>query len=627
MADGEPIRLAQAPPFHLGMLKVTPATRQVEGGGARTLEPRVMQVLVVLAGARGAVVGRDELIARCWDGRIVGEGSINRVISMIRQLGAETGAFALETVTKVGYRLVEIGADPAAADTPPRPAAPPARRWAWLAAAAVLVLAGLSAAWFSARPGAEQNGRVAVARFETRQADPQLQSLAPAVGDAVVAALTRNGIDTAAQANGAAASAELQVTGALDRQGGDIAVDVQVQDRRSGLALASLHFQRPAAKADGLADQTAANLAASLDCALVDRRQSGRAMAPSVFALYLNTCDAIAHEGNMPRMLDSARRLAAAAPGLAIAQALYAIAQANAASEMSYRDADAEALRLGARQTAERALKLDAKTPKAYVALANSYPGGAAWAEREQNLLKARQIDPGLTPGQISYIGLLREVGRLREAHELAEQLVEARDPRTRNGALMQLIFLDAELEDLAHAREHLGLIQREEPDEATGITWLMASTWEPPGPGLEHLHALGPHGPYSPHTYACVVQFLDELAQRTERHARGLPDSCAAAPAERRIAMLAREGDLDGAYAEMAKAGPRDVFLGFLFAPTMRAFRADPRFLPLTARLGLLGYWKRSGHWPDFCLEPSRPYDCRAADAAGALSPASHGP
>jgi hypothetical protein len=29
---------------------------------------------------------------------------------------------------------------------------------------------------------------------------------------------------------------------------------------------------------------------------------------------------------------------------------------------------------------------------------------------------------------------------------------------------------------------------------------------------------------------------------------------------------------------------------------------RADPRFLPMVEKLGLMEYWQASGHGPDFC-------------------------
>jgi DNA-binding winged helix-turn-helix (wHTH) protein/tetratricopeptide (TPR) repeat protein len=102
--------LAHELPFQLGSIHVTPATRQVEGGGRSvTVEPRVMQVLVALARAGGGIVTRDELIDRCWDGRIVSDDAINRVLSRLRQRASEFGgaSFSVETIARVGYRLVE----------------------------------------------------------------------------------------------------------------------------------------------------------------------------------------------------------------------------------------------------------------------------------------------------------------------------------------------------------------------------------------------------------------------------------------------------------------------------------------------------------------------------------------
>jgi len=91
------------------MVKVEPSTRQLSAAGLHeTLEPRVMQALVALARANGNIVTRDELIERCWDGRIVTDDAINRVLSRIRQIGSGIGGgtFTVETITKVGYRLV-----------------------------------------------------------------------------------------------------------------------------------------------------------------------------------------------------------------------------------------------------------------------------------------------------------------------------------------------------------------------------------------------------------------------------------------------------------------------------------------------------------------------------------------
>jgi len=109
-ADQAPISvdLAGEPDFTLGALRVRPSLREVVDGGEReVLEPRVMQVLVVLARRRGQVVSRDQLIEACWAGRVVGEDAINRCIARVRRLAEAHGSFSIETIARVGYRLTE----------------------------------------------------------------------------------------------------------------------------------------------------------------------------------------------------------------------------------------------------------------------------------------------------------------------------------------------------------------------------------------------------------------------------------------------------------------------------------------------------------------------------------------
>jgi DNA-binding winged helix-turn-helix (wHTH) protein len=106
--DTRPVDLAHARPFRIGSVEVRPATREVLGGNRReVLEPRVMQVLVALADARGEILSRDDLIASCWEGRAVSDDAINRVLSRLRALARNFEDFQVETIIKVGYRLVE----------------------------------------------------------------------------------------------------------------------------------------------------------------------------------------------------------------------------------------------------------------------------------------------------------------------------------------------------------------------------------------------------------------------------------------------------------------------------------------------------------------------------------------
>ena len=151
--------LAHESPFTIGALRVEPAIRQVvAASGAETLEPRVMQVLVALARAEGRIVTREELLDWCWDGRIVTDDAINRVLSRIRQIaaGIGDGSFAVQTVTKVGYRLAEVSADdrnPAQSfDAAPPPARPIGRRRALVGGLAALAATGLAGGVLVGRP-------------------------------------------------------------------------------------------------------------------------------------------------------------------------------------------------------------------------------------------------------------------------------------------------------------------------------------------------------------------------------------------------------------------------------------------------------------------------------------------
>lgn len=104
------ILLAHEPVVRLGALDIDPARRRIlhDDGREEIVEPRVMQVLVALIRASGQILTRDELMASCWRGMVVGEDAINRVIGRLRRLagGLGAGVFELQTITKVGYRLV-----------------------------------------------------------------------------------------------------------------------------------------------------------------------------------------------------------------------------------------------------------------------------------------------------------------------------------------------------------------------------------------------------------------------------------------------------------------------------------------------------------------------------------------
>jgi DNA-binding winged helix-turn-helix (wHTH) protein len=109
--------LAAIADFALGDSTVSPSRRTLSGPrGTADLQPRMMQVLVVLAERPGHVVARETLFERCWGDVYVGDDSLNRVVAALRRLMADVGGgFEIETVPKTGYRLTDARREPAAA--------------------------------------------------------------------------------------------------------------------------------------------------------------------------------------------------------------------------------------------------------------------------------------------------------------------------------------------------------------------------------------------------------------------------------------------------------------------------------------------------------------------------------
>jgi DNA-binding winged helix-turn-helix (wHTH) protein/tetratricopeptide (TPR) repeat protein len=130
MQPADRVDLAHEPGFVLGRLTVRPAVRQLvrDDGEEEVLQHRVMQVLIALARVDGAIVTREQLTMSCWEGRVVGEDAINRILSRLRGVASSIGAgsFRIETITRIGYRLLREGQE-APADMPAE-AEPPAKR-------------------------------------------------------------------------------------------------------------------------------------------------------------------------------------------------------------------------------------------------------------------------------------------------------------------------------------------------------------------------------------------------------------------------------------------------------------------------------------------------------------------
>lgn len=198
-------------PFRVAEWHVDPASgRIVRDGKVIKLEPRVMDVLVYLAGRPGQVVTRDELEANVWAGRVISYDALTSTVQKLRKAFADDARQPriIETLSKKGYRLVAPVSPPDAPLTKEQssdntaPATPHGNRWirAGMFAAFIVVLAAL-AALLRQDPGQEPAGvagletlprSIAVLPFDNLSGDPAQDYFADGMTDDLITKLARN---------------------------------------------------------------------------------------------------------------------------------------------------------------------------------------------------------------------------------------------------------------------------------------------------------------------------------------------------------------------------------------------------------------------------------------------------
>ncbi|NEX94714.1 winged helix-turn-helix domain-containing protein, partial [Caulobacter sp. 17J65-9] len=155
------------PAFVLGAWRVFADRNEIEGpAGVVRLEPMAMRLLCLLAENAGRTVTRAEIVERLWDGRAVTHDAVTRQVAKLREAFGDDAREpqVVKTVPKIGFLLLvepqpirseAAGADPSSPG-PETQARPDRRRRLWGVAAAVLVVAaGVAAVGFSRRPSGE----------------------------------------------------------------------------------------------------------------------------------------------------------------------------------------------------------------------------------------------------------------------------------------------------------------------------------------------------------------------------------------------------------------------------------------------------------------------------------------
>jgi TolB-like protein/DNA-binding winged helix-turn-helix (wHTH) protein/Tfp pilus assembly protein PilF len=469
-AGSELIRLSDEPDFSMGGLEVQPSLREVRWGDRKEqLEPRVMQVLVTLARADGAVVSRDELIARCWDGRIVGEAAINRCIWKLRELADASGktSFQIETIPRVGYRLltggvtegtVEKKASTQNAIGAPRKEYGKIALYAAAIGGVVLIAAALVAflTWFrplSAPQTAARETSIAVLPFKNLSSDRNAGYLAAGVQDEILTRLakigslkviSRTSADQFANrsANIRQISRELGVANVLEgnvqKSGDNIRINVQLIGAATDEHLWAEDYDRKVGDLLSVESDVAGTIARVLAAKMTphERAEIGAKPTdnPRAYDLYLRAL--VFANKNEPTSLRTATQLLTEATRL---DPKFALAWSKLVRNEAYRHFgdNLATVRTGAAHAAlAKALALQPGLPEAQVAKGfylyygeMNYPA----AERQLRFVNARW--PNNTEAMEGLALVLRRLGKWKESADVFERLVRL-DPLSKSDLL-----------------------------------------------------------------------------------------------------------------------------------------------------------------------------------------------
>jgi DNA-binding winged helix-turn-helix (wHTH) protein/tetratricopeptide (TPR) repeat protein len=621
MADFDPviprerIDLAAEREFELGGMTVTPADCAVATNGERReVQPRVMQVLVALAKERPRVVSREKLVQLCWDGRIVGDDSVNRCVLALRNLAREftPAPFEIETVPRVGHSLVENGYSHRSGPSGER-----GRRTLLISGLAIMLaaIAGLllarSAAWPWPNPRAPTVVVIAGAN------DPASQALARDVSERLgsfqpihFSVLRLVGSERVARR-----SDLIVQVGRMVRDGRSGA-NLVLTTGRGNAILWSRNIEQPSAKAADLRQQVAVTAALLLDC-VDEAMASPDRLNEQTLKAYLGACVAIADPtDNSEKVVQTLQQVVAGAPrfGAAWAKLLYAEAGVFGSAAFT----EGQALKL--KRHIVEARRIEPDMAEAYIAEAILQPD-RNFVEKGRLLKTAVARNPNNASAHIEYAWFLGKVGLLDDAVLESRQAVRL-DPLSPH-------VHDAYVTDLAiagrldAARAALRESERLWPGSASALDsrYRFNLRFGDPREALRMLR----WGEVDYPGANIQTSFLEARIDPS-------PENVNRAIEQVRIVMRSYPEVIDGPLQTLAQFGRKDEVVDLLlkrphvdesdlissviFRPAFRDIHRDPRFIQVAEHLGLLKYWRTTNEWPDFCFQPDLPYDCKVEAA-----------
>lgn len=507
-----------------------------------------------------------------------------------------------------------------------------------LAAAGVAAVALVGVALMRAPsvPAAAANQRIAFFGYTVDGSDPSGAStaLAKSATDKMFQSLRAFRLDAAAPtetldtpkdkrfAKAAAVGARYAVSGEVRSEGAQSVLALRVEDVASHASLWEKSFSGPLNESVYLPAMAAKASNRTMLCIVAWRRPDHE--TPKFVQLVADACKdgGRVQDGieSVSEMVSKMRELTTVEPDFAAAYAgladyLAILALVSSPSARPPLIAEAEA-------ALARAVKLDPSDSEADVEADIAAAKGLPLADYEAVIRNAvRQIQKSdahrYSQAISSYHEILLTVGRRRESIDVLAEIA-ANDPGELGGALG---FAYAVNGQSATARAQFEAGMADDPSFEVWERWILCSIFFGAGNVDALLNAppwFVPRG-----TVDCLrdIQKSNVSSDPAARRRGGRrADECAARrdlSLQESVLVPSALGDVDGTILAMERSPKMDsTTFGdsntpSLFWPQTRAVRADPRFLPLVERLGLMDYWRATKSQPDVCETEDVPF-CR---------------
>jgi tetratricopeptide (TPR) repeat protein len=253
-----------------------------------------------------------------------------------------------------------------------------------------------------------------------------------------------------------------------------------------------------------------------------------------------------------------------------------------------------------AEAAAHRAIQLDSNLADAYLALGALESRRGNLVASEELRLKALALDPNNPVAMRAYIPLLANVGRLKEALAMAQQL-HALEPYAPvvNNDVGEILWVNGE--DAAAIEMLLPIIDVGRVRSSLAMIYASQGRYKEAADLLElNLPA------FMPELYARLSRTAAGILRTAPAKAaspESLPELCACALGFVYLYVGAPERSLEyyENVIESGSVGGSGSDTAFLWHPSYAPVRKLERFKTFVRKSGLVDYWRVKG-WPEFC-------------------------